>query len=94
MTIVQDDKMGGEPRLEGRRITVLHVETAVEDFGGVKAAAAQLRIEPEEVTAALQYAENNPEQMDVFREVHKRIADMPYLGQSPLPDRDSDDESH
>jgi uncharacterized protein (DUF433 family) len=94
MTIIQDNKMAGEPRLEGRRITVLHVVTAVEDFGGVEAAATQLRIEPEEVIEALDYAENNPEQMDELREEHQRLADMPDLGQSPLPDRDSDDESH
>ncbi|UWG47437.1 putative antitoxin of wHTH fold [Halanaeroarchaeum sp. HSR-CO] len=62
MTIVQDEKMAGEPRIEGRRITVFHVVTAVEDFGGVGEAAEQLRITEEEIEEALQYANEHSDE--------------------------------
>lgn len=53
--IVRDGKMGGQPRLDGRRITVQHVVTAVQDFGGIEEAAEQLRIEEHEVQEALEW---------------------------------------
>lgn len=68
MSIVQDDKMAGEPRLEGRRITVLTVVNFVEDFGGIADAARELRIPESEVREALEYAEAHPDQMDELRE--------------------------
>lgn len=53
--IVGDGEMEGRPRLDGRRITVLQVARALDDFGGVEAAAEELRIEEEEVWVALSY---------------------------------------
>jgi uncharacterized protein (DUF433 family) len=74
MTLVKDDKMAGEPRLDVRRITVLHVVTAFNDFGEVKAVAEQLRISVDEVTDAIDYAENPPEQIDAIREEWDELA--------------------
>ncbi|WP_207588516.1 DUF433 domain-containing protein [Halomontanus rarus] len=62
ITIVQDDRLAGDPRLGGRRISVLHVVTAVEDFGSVDRAADELRIPEEDVREALKYAEEHPEE--------------------------------
>jgi len=64
MTIIKDDKMGGQPRLVGRRITVYHVITAIQDFGGIDDAADQLRIPAEEVREAYEYASENPDEIE------------------------------
>ncbi|MBX0284743.1 DUF433 domain-containing protein [Halomicroarcula sp. F28] len=67
MTIVQDDVLGGEPRLAGRRVAVRHVVAAVRDFGGKEAAAEQLRIPEDEVREAIEWREDNPDEMDKWR---------------------------
>lgn len=74
MSIVQDDKMAGEPRLEGRRITVLTVVNFVEDFGGVAEAARELSIPESEVREALEYAESHPDQMEALRSEWEELA--------------------
>lgn len=89
MTIVQDDKMAGEPRLEGRRITVLTVVTFIEDFGSINEAAEELRIPEEEVRDALEWARGHPEEMEKVRDEWDDLIDrMPDLGQEPLPEQD------
>lgn len=67
MPIVQDDKMSGEPRLKGHRITVLTVVNFVEDFGSISDAARELRISEAKVREALDYARSNPAQMEALR---------------------------
>lgn len=78
MPIVQDDKMAGEPRLEGKRITVLTVVNAVEDFGGVDEAARELRINPEDVHEALEYTRERPDEMDELREEWEEVLEDVY----------------
>lgn len=67
MAIVQDDVLAGEPRLDGRRVAVRHVVSAVQDFGLVEAAAEQLRIPEEEVREAIEWADEHPQAMDDVR---------------------------
>ena len=66
--IVRDeDVMGGEPVIEGTRITVLRVHALVNDRGlPPEEVAAMHDLDFEDVTAALEYYERNP---DVIEEV-------------------------
>lgn len=67
-----DDVMGGEPRLEGRRISVRQVAEFVLDGGRAPAEAAdQLGISLAEVHLALAYHYANPEEMEGVRERHR-----------------------
>lgn len=66
--------MAGEPRLDGRRITVFQVASAVSDFGGVSEAAEQLRISESEVKIAMEWARNHPHELVDLRAVRKKLA--------------------
>jgi len=64
MTIVPDDVLAGEPRLDGRRVAVRHVVAAVRDVGSVETAAEQLRIPEEAVREAIEWVDEHPQVMD------------------------------
>ena len=59
MTIVTDEEMGGEPRIEGHRIAVYHIMQY--DDAGYEAAeiAEDFDLSVEEVREALEYAERH-----------------------------------
>lgn len=63
------DVLGGFPRLAGRRIGVHHVLGKLEAHDDVEEAAKRLDITPEEVRAAVEYAEAHP---DVMTEVRRK----------------------
>jgi uncharacterized protein (DUF433 family) len=66
-----EDVMGGEPRLEGRRVSVRQIAEYVLDGGREPAEAAdQLGISLSEVHLALAYHYANPEKMKEVRERH------------------------
>lgn len=67
-----DDVLGGDPRIEGTRIGVLHVYELV--VGGDHSAAAvadQLNLSLGEVYSALAYYHEHPEEMRVVRHAHE-----------------------
>jgi uncharacterized protein (DUF433 family) len=64
-----DDVMGGEPRLEGHRISVRQIAGLVIEGGDAPAAVAdQLGISLSEVHLALAYHYRHPEEMKAVRE--------------------------
>jgi uncharacterized protein (DUF433 family) len=75
MTIVKtDDTLGGEPRLEGRRISVLHVAEMYIDGGmSPETVADQLKIGLDEVHEALAYYYKHPDEIDEIRERHREL---------------------
>lgn len=76
MTIVAtEDLMGGEPRLEGRRITVLQVAVPVTEGHEPEYVADQLDLSLGEVHEALAYFYNHPEEMDALREKYVDLED-------------------
>jgi len=67
--IVQDDVMGGEPRLEGRRITVLRIQELVEDRGlSAEEVASMHDLDRADVYAALTYYYEHPEEMESVKD--------------------------
>lgn len=74
--VATDDVMGGEPRLEGRRIAVRQIAALVIDGGDPPAEVAdQLDISLSEVHLALAYYYDNPEEMADVRERHHKLMD-------------------
>lgn len=70
--VKSDDVMGGEPRLEGRRISVRQIAEFVLDGGKAPADAAdQLGVSLSEVHLALAYHYANPDEMAAVRERHR-----------------------
>jgi uncharacterized protein (DUF433 family) len=66
-----DDVMGGEPRLDGRRVSVRQIAEMAIDGGTPPAEVAdQLGISRSEVHLALAYHYANPEEMAAVREAH------------------------
>lgn len=64
-----DDVMDGEPRIEGRRVTVLRIRDLVEERGLPAAeVAAMHEIDVVDVYAALTYYYEHPEEMKAVRE--------------------------
>jgi uncharacterized protein (DUF433 family) len=65
------DVMGGEPRLEGRRLSVRQIAELVIDGGKAPADVAdQLDVPLYEIHLALAYHYANPEEMAAVREAH------------------------
>lgn len=84
--IVQtDDVLGGEPRLEGRRITVLQVADMVLEGGrSPEHVSHQLDISLAEVHAALSYYYEHPDEMEAIRERHDDLeAELRDVAVSP-----------
>ena len=66
--------LGGDPRIEGTRIGVVHVyEFVVEGACSPEDVADQLDIGLDEVYAALSYYYANPDEMADVRERHAKI---------------------
>lgn len=66
-----DEVMGGEPRLEGRRVSVRQIAELVIDGGNAPADVAnQLDVSLSDVHLALAYHYANPEEMAAVRERH------------------------
>lgn len=87
MAIVQDDKMSGEPRLDGHRITVYQVWTMSDVYDDPTEIADQLRITEEEVEEALAYADSHPEEMAALAESRESFREQ-FEG-STIPDSSS-----
>jgi uncharacterized protein (DUF433 family) len=69
-----DDVMGGEPRLEGRRVSVLQVaDLVLEAAHSPEYVADQLGLTLAEVHAALSYYYDNPGEMEAIRERHRDL---------------------
>jgi uncharacterized protein (DUF433 family) len=67
-----EDVMGGEPRLEGRRVSVRQIAELVIDGGTSPAHVAdQLDVPRSDVHLALAYHYANPEEMARVRERHR-----------------------
>lgn len=67
-----DDTLGGEPRLEGRRVSVRQIAEMVIDGGTSPATVAdQLDLSLAEVHLALAYHYDNPDEMAAVRESHR-----------------------
>ncbi len=75
MTIVKtEDTLGGKPRLEGRRISVLHVAEMYIDGGmSPETVADQLDIGLDEVHEALAYYYRNIDEMKELREEQRKL---------------------
>lgn len=67
--VVRDDTMGGEPRIEGTRVTVLRIAALVEDRGlAAQTVADKYDLDVADVYRALTYYHENP---DVVAEVRR-----------------------
>lgn len=67
--IVSDEAMGGEPRIDGRRITVLQVRDLVEESGLEPATVAdRYDLDVAAVYRALTYFHEHPSEMAQVRE--------------------------
>ncbi len=77
MTIVEtEDTLGGEPRLDGRRISVMQIAEMYIDGGmSPETVADQLEVGLDEVHEALAYYYKHPEEMDEIRERHRKLED-------------------
>jgi len=75
MTIVKtEDTLGGEPRLEGRRISVMQIAEMYIDGGmSPESVADQLGIGLDEVHEALASYYKHPDQTDEIRERHREL---------------------
>lgn len=88
VTVVRTDGvLGGEPRLEGRRISVLQVAERVERHDEpVERVAERLGVRPEEVRDALAYYRDHPAEMEAVRRRHEEIeAELDEVATSPPP---------
>lgn len=69
-----EDVMGGAPRIEGRRISVLQVyEMVYEGELGPEEVAEKFDLDMSAVYAALQYYFENVEEMEALREKYAEI---------------------
>lgn len=69
-SIVRDEEvMGGEPRIEGRRVTVLRIRDLVEELGVSAAEVADMHdLDIADVYAALTYFYEHPDEMATVQE--------------------------
>jgi uncharacterized protein (DUF433 family) len=81
-----DDTLGGEPRIEGRRVGVLHLATRVLDGGEPPAdVAVDYDLDVADVYRALAYYYDDPEEMREWRR-RKREAGETARESQPDPD--------
>lgn len=76
--IVADERFGGEPRIVGRRITVLDVYDQVEEGAGDMTSeefAETFRLDVADVYHALAYYHAHTEEMERHREERERASD-------------------
>lgn len=73
--VTSDDVLGGEPRLEGRRITVLQIADMVVRGGhDPEHVADQLNLSLAAIHRALTYYYEHPEEMAALRREHQEFA--------------------
>lgn len=71
-----DDVLGGDPRIEGTRIGVLHVfDLVIAGNSTPEDAADQLDIDLSEVYGALSYYYEHPDEMSRVRDRHDALED-------------------
>lgn len=81
--------LGGEPRLEGRRISVVQIVDMVHDAGHSEAYVAdQFDVTLAEVRAALAYHDEHPVEMDRVRARHEELEEL--LARRATPPRRPD----
>lgn len=69
-----DDVMGGEPRIEGRRVTVLRIRDLVEERGLPADEVADMHdLDVADVYAALTYFYEHPDEMEAVRERRREL---------------------
>lgn len=76
--IVADERFGGEPRIIGRRITVLDVHDQVAEGAGdmtAEAFAQTFHLDVADVYHALAYYHAHPEEMKRHRDARDRASD-------------------
>lgn len=80
-----EDVLGGEPRIAGRRISVLQVADMVrEGDRSAEYVADQLDCSLAEVYTALAYYYDHPEQMESLRDRHRELeADLQETSTDP-----------
>lgn len=79
--------LGGEPRLEGRRISVVQIADLVLEAGhSVEWVADQLDVSLAEVHTALAYYYDNPDEMDRIRDRHAELEGL-LREQATSPER-------
>lgn len=82
--VATPDVMGGEPRIEGRRVTVLHLYEQVEGRGlSPRTVAARHDLDVADVYRALAYYHEHPREMS---EVRKRREDLVGANQDRTTD--------
>ena len=84
--VATDDVMGGKPRLEGRRISVLQVAELVLDHGEDPATVSdQFDISLAEVHEGLAYYYDNLDEMETYRQRRADLVDQ-LEAESEAPD--------
>lgn len=69
-----EDVLGGEPRLQGRRISVIQIaDMLIKGEQSPVYVADQLNISLAEVHAAMAYYYENPDEMDEIRARHREL---------------------
>ena len=82
-----EDVLGGDPRIAGRRVGVLHVyQLYVEGDETPEAIASDFELTVAEVHAALAYAFNNPEEIRTMEERNRRICEEARSNRLVPPD--------
>lgn len=87
-TVKSDDVMGGEPRIEGRRITVRQVADLVEGQDlSAKTVADRYDLDIADVYRALSYYHEHPEEMtEVIEDKRRREEEALKKGAKTLED--------
>jgi len=77
--------LGGEPRLEGRRVSVMQIAKMIIDSGkSPEHVADQLNLGLDEVHEALAYYYRHPDEMKEIRERHRELEeDLEKKSNSP-----------
>lgn len=73
--VATDDTLGGEPRIVGRRIGVLHVATRVLDGDDPEEVAAEFDLDLADVYRALAYYYDHPGEMREWRQKKRDAAE-------------------
>ncbi|PSP49121.1 DUF433 domain-containing protein [Halobacteriales archaeon QH_7_69_31] len=84
--------LGGNPRIEGVRVGVLHVGDYVREVGmDVETVMSELRLSREQVEAALDYYDDPPDEMETLR-AQREASFHRMAEQNPTPDELTDGE--
>ena len=84
--VATEDVLGGKPRLDGRRVSVLQAAELIVNHGDDPADVAdQFDISLAEVHEALAYYYNNVDEMETYRQRHEELLET-LEGESRAPD--------